>query len=302
MLAPIVAFVYDRPIHAKKMLVSLMNNELSNDSELFIFADGPKPNAHKEQLDRITETRKIIIEEKWCGKVHIIEREKNIGLYNSITRGIQEVVDKYEKIIVLEDDLVLSKYFLKYMNDALDIYKDDDRVMQISGYMFPVELLEKKDTFFVPLTTAWGWATWKRSWNFFDSSMEGFEKLKENKEMRRRFNFNDSYPYYRILKNQMNKKFVLDIRFYLSVFMKNGLVLFPRKTLVKNIGFDGSGTHCITSIRQSEMDDNFLVNNFCSVNKSSDSEKAISVFLKSQNNIVKRFPSLVNYFFKKIKI
>ena len=168
MLAPIVLFVYNRPEHTRKTLESLEKNDLAKESELFIFADGPKENTTEKQLEKITKTRKIIREKNWCGKISIIEREINLGLDSSVTKGITSVIEKFGKVIVLEDDFILSKNFLKYMNSALDKFENNNSVMQISGYMFPVEIPEKFDTFFLPFTNSWGWATWKRAWDFFD--------------------------------------------------------------------------------------------------------------------------------------
>ena len=139
MLAPIVLFVYNRPWHTEQTLNALMQNELADQSVLYIYADGPKENATEEQLKKIEEVRHVIRTKKWCKEVHIIESEKNKGLADSIINGVTEIVNKYGKVIVLEDDIVTSKGFLKYMNEALELYKEEDKVYHISGYMFPVK-------------------------------------------------------------------------------------------------------------------------------------------------------------------
>ena len=127
-LAPIILFVYNRPWHTEQTLRALMANELAAKSELYIYADGPKPNATDEQLQKIHEVRQLIRQEQWCDKVHIVESEKNKGLADSIIGGVTEIVNKYGKIIVLEDDIVPTTGFLQYMNDALEMYKDDEQV------------------------------------------------------------------------------------------------------------------------------------------------------------------------------
>lgn len=289
MLAPIVLFVYNRPFHTKKTLESLERNFLSEKSELFVFADGPKENASKEQLEKIQETRKIIREKKWCGKVNIIEKEKNVGLAKSVIAGVSEIIDKYGKIIVLEDDLLLSVNFLKYMNDSLEKYEKEEKVMQVAGYMYPIDMQIEKDAIFLPFTTSWGWGTWKRVWDNFDENSEGLEKLKNNKKLRYKFNLNGSYPYYKMLKNQAEKN--IDswaIRFYLTVFMLDGLALFPKKTLVNNIGMDGSGVHCKIAIKQSNISENFSVNNFDNIAVQAEAKKEVYDFLKKQMNIFRR--------------
>lgn len=295
MLAPIVLFVYNRPWHTRKTLESLEANDLSKESELFIYADGPKENATSEQLEKIKETRSLIREKNWCGKINIIEREKNMGLANSVITGVSEIINKFGKVIVLEDDLLLSKNFLRYMNDALNLYEKNDKVMQVSGYMFPVEISVKEDAFFLPFTTSWGWGTWKRVWDKFDETGGGFEILKKDRDLRRKFNLDSSYPYFKMLKFQQKGK--VDswaIRFYLSVFLKNGLTLYPKKTLVNNIGFDGSGVHCESSVNQSVIDYSFIVNSFPDSFKVNEKIKNnFFCFIKKQNNFLKRLSQVI---------
>jgi hypothetical protein len=306
MLAPIVLFVYNRPYHARRTLESLMANNFADQSTLYIYADGAKEKASKEVLEKIKKTREVIREKQWCKEVHIVEREKNLGLADSVIGGVSDIVNKYGKIIVLEDDFILSKNFLSFMNASLDRYENEERVMQISGYMFPIDFSRIKmsvDAFFLPFTSSWGWATWKRSWDLFDPEMRGLEILKNNNNLREKFDLKNSYPYYRMLLNQ--KKGEISswaIRFYLSVFLKKGLVLFPKKTLVLNEGFDGSGVHCVTEIKQKKIDNNFSVNKFCDVVEFPDAVREVFHFLKSQNSIIKRLPNPFNYLRRKLKI
>jgi hypothetical protein len=252
-LAPIAFFAYKRPEHTKQSLESLAQNEGAELSELFIFCDAPKK---PEDQEAVTQVREVVRSKQWCGKVHIIEREQNLGLANSIIQGVTELCSKYGKVIVLEDDLILSPFFVDYMNTALNLYEDTPEVMQISGYMFPVELKHTKtDAIFLPFITSWGWATWQRAWNHFDPTMSGYSELKNNRKLRKEFNLNNSYPYFEMLENQLNKK--IDswaIRWYLSTFMLNGITLYPTHSLVKNIGFDGSGVHCGESSIFSEVE------------------------------------------------
>ena len=121
-LAPIVLFVYNRPQHTLRTLKALSQNVLAKDSDLYVFADGAKENADEETLKRIKEVREIVKSKEWCQKTILTEGKINKGLGNSIIDGVSKVVKEYGKVIVLEDDLVTSPYFLKYMNDALDIY------------------------------------------------------------------------------------------------------------------------------------------------------------------------------------
>lgn len=241
--APIALFVYKRPQHTEKALEALSRCEGADESELFIFCDGPK---RPEDMKAVGEVRILIKSRKWCGKVNIIERDKNWGLANSIISGVTELCEEYGRVIVLEDDLIVSRYFLEYMNRALDLYENNEQVMQISGHMYPVDLKVDTDALFLPFTTSWGWGTWQRAWMHFDKDMKGFNLLREDATSKKRFNLDDSYPYFEMCIAQFDGK--IDswaIRWYLSVFISNGVTLFPVKTLIKNIGFDGSGTHCV---------------------------------------------------------
>lgn len=246
MLAPIVLFVYNRPTHTLQTLEALEKNDLAKESLLFIYVDGPKPGASDEQLHKIQKTKEIIRSKNWCKEVRIIESEKNKGLANSIIQGVTEIVNTYGKIIVLEDDLVTSTGFLRYMNTSLDLYEKEESVMQISGHFFPVAKAKPKNaSFFLSLTTSWGWGTWKRAWVAFDSLAIGYEKLKTDSTLAYKFNLNGAYSYSDMLFRQMESTSINSwaIRWWWSVFTKGGVVLFPDQSLVLNIGFDSEGTH-----------------------------------------------------------
>lgn len=242
--APIVLFVYNRPYHTRRTLEALSRNELAIESDLFIFADGAKENATSEQLHQIEETRKVIKEKQWCKNVEIIESTKNKGLANSIIDGVTKIVNQYGKIIVLEDDLLTGKYFLNYMNEALDKYENEDRVISIHGFMY--EHSENlQETFFIKGADCWGWATWKRGWDLFNP--DGNELLKRIKKQKlgKQFDLDGVYDYVKMLKNQIKgKNDSWAIRWHASAFLADKLTLYPSKSLVVNFGFDGSGTHC----------------------------------------------------------
>jgi hypothetical protein len=241
-LAPIILFTYNRPDHTLKTLAALSHNLYAHESELFVFCDGAK---HPDDEELVQSVRDVVRSKQWCGKVHIVEQASNRGLANSIIDGVTEMCKEFGKVIVLEDDLVTSPYFLEYMNHALDLYAEASEVMQISGHMFPVDLKTETDAIFLSFTTSWGWATWERAWKSFDPDATSYSDLENNKHLQYQFNLNGSYPYFNMLKDQLNGKInSWAIRWYLSVFMAEGLTLHPKKSLVSNIGFDGSGTHC----------------------------------------------------------
>lgn len=260
-LAPIVLFVYNRPEHTLKTLEALMQNELAEKSELFIFCDGPKADATKQDQERINKVRELVKKKNWCKKVTIRESQVNKGLADSIVAGVTEIVSIYGKIIVLEDDIVTSKGFLKYMNDALNLYEQEDKVMHIGSYL-PYTNSHKKlpNTFFSRFMSCWGWATWKASWQIANlDARELYEQLK-NPKVRYEFNLEGVLNFHEQLENNINSSInTWAIKWFASIFLCNGLCLYPSHSLSKNIGFDGTGENCdIIDIKEREGRRDFI--------------------------------------------
>lgn len=243
-LAPVVLFVYNRPWHTRQTLEALEKNELSSKSMLYVYCDGPKENASQEDLIKIRKVRDIVKEKSWCGQVKIIERSKNMGLADSIISGVSEVINKHGKVIVLEDDIVTSSAFLNYLNDALEYYKDEERVMHISAYLPPIDN-NLPDFFFFNQTSCWGWGTWQKKWSYFENDPKYLlSKIIHTKRIKE-FNMENSYTFSSHLEANINGSLkTWAIKWHASVFIKNGLCLHPKKSYVRNIGFDNSGENC----------------------------------------------------------
>ncbi|HMM19580.1 MAG TPA: glycosyltransferase [Selenomonadales bacterium] len=241
-LAPIVLFVYNRPDHTRRTVEALQQNLLAKDSELYIYSDAPRSGANVESVSQVRNYIRGITGFK---RVSIVERSENWGLARSVIDGVATVVRQHGAVIVMEDDLITSPFFLKFMNDALTVYADEPQVMQISGFTYPARFAGSDDTLFLPMAMSWGWATWRRAWDLFDEKATGYERLFTDKQLRDRFNISGSYNHTGLMKQQMSGE--IDswlIRWHWSVFKNNGLVLFPRQSLVSNIGLDGTGIHC----------------------------------------------------------
>lgn len=239
-ISPISLFTYKRLWHTQESVKSLQKNALADNSELFIFSDGPRFGEEKVAVDSVRKYLKTITGFK---KVTIIEREGNVGLANSIISGVSEIVNRFGRVIVLEDDLVCSPFFLKYMNEALDYYEEEKTVISIHGYVYPVAG-KLPETFFLKGADCWGWATWKRGWELFDP--DGKKLLDEirQKKMREEFDSNGAYPYTKMLEDQIRgKNNSWAIRWHASAFLKGRLTLYPGRSLIRNIGTDESGTH-----------------------------------------------------------
>jgi len=238
--APIALFVYNRLDHTRLTVEALKNNVLASESDLTVFSDGAKEGTSGKN---VAEVRRYIKSITGFKSVMIVEREKNFGLANSIIDGVTTLVNMYGKIIVVEDDLVTSKYFLEYMNTALDVYADVQEVVSIHGYMYPSRQM-LPETFLIRGTDCWGWATWKRGWDIFEKDSQKLLDELQKRNLLFAFDWDGSYNNTRMLKNQI--KGTVDswaIRWHASAFLKEKLTLFPSVSLVNNIGGDSEGTH-----------------------------------------------------------
>ena len=255
MLSPIVLFVYNRHEHTRRTVEALQKNFLAEESELFIFSDGPK---NESDAIKVREVRNYLKTISGFKSISIIERDINFGLANSIISGVTDIVNKFGKIIVLEDDMVSSPYFLKFMNDALDLYENEDKVISIHAYAYPVKK-SLPETFFLKNPGCWGWATWKRGWDMFES--DGQKLLDEliKKRLVKEFDYNYSYRFSETLRQQAEGiKDSWAILWYASAFLSDKLTLCPGQSLIQNIGFDGSGVNSgisnIYHVENSNMD------------------------------------------------
>ena len=245
MLAPIVVFSYNRPHHLQKTLDALSKNEFAQDSTLFVFCDGAKNEDSHELLYKVNQNRIIAHSAMGFKKVYVIEREKNYGLADSIISAVTEIVNRFGKIITLEDDVVTSHGFLRYMNEALDLYEADEQVMHISGYMYPHKQ-KLPDTFFyeVPYPGG-GWATWKRAWDHFSNDID--ELYAYWSPRWKEFNkFGGDYLQKQLEANKDGSMYTWFIKWHAVLLRMGGLTLYPQTSLTNNIGFDSSGTNCGT--------------------------------------------------------
>ncbi|MDO7172734.1 hypothetical protein [Mariniflexile sp. AS56] len=246
-LAPIVLFVYNRPKHTLETLEALKSNEYSDKSILYIYADGAKETALTDDIKNIQEVRSIIKSKKWCKEIIIIEQQDNFGLAKSIINGVTEIIDKHGKIIVLEDDMVTSKYFLKYMNNSLNYYEIEKRIFHINGFNNQSNLQFVLDDYYMlNFMFCWGWGTWKDRWVKLDKDYKKhYDNLISDENLLRKFNYGTRMNGHEQLAANINKKIkTWAILWNCTIFFNNGLCLTSKKSYVQNIGLDGSGENC----------------------------------------------------------
>lgn len=244
--APIVLFVYNRPDLTLSTLQYLSKNEEAKESTLYVYCDGAKAGASPEQLQLIKQVREVVHSEQWCGKVVILEAEQNKGLATSVIDGVTEVIGKHGKIIVLEDDLTVSPFFLKYMNDALTKYAEDEKLLAVHGYLYPFNMPAdyKASTFLVHDPGSLGWGTWSRAWKKFEPDTNRVIELIKLKGLKRAFDFWGAYPFFRMLHQHKNGKVSSwAIRWRATAYLHDMLTLYPVKSLVRHDGNVAAATH-----------------------------------------------------------
>jgi len=239
-LAPIALFVYNRPEHTRRTINYLQKNLLADESRLFIFSDAAKTDDDKAKVEQV---RQLIKEVTGFKSVKVITRKENLGLANSIISGVTQLVNDYGKVIVFEDDLLSSVYTLQYFNESLTRYAEEEKVMHIGAYMYNLPDKKLPQTFFYRAATSWSWATWARAWKEFEPDIDVLIKQFDKKKIEQ-FSIDGSMNFWKQMQDfKAGKNNSWAIRWYASIFLKGGLTLNPSKSLVNNIGHDGSGIH-----------------------------------------------------------
>jgi len=240
--APVVLIAFNRPEHTKKAISALAQNIGAKDTELYCFIDGAR---NADEVD-IQKTIVDIVNKnlKYFKSICIIQRKANLGLAKNIIQAVTEVISKHGKVIVLEDDIVTSKAFLKFMNDALHYYKHEKKIWHIAAHTELNFEQRKNEIFLWRVMNCWGWATWQNRWRHFEKNPELLiDEFSE--QMIREFDLNRSGKFWsQVIANAENKINTWAIFWYATIFKHGGLCVNPYLSYAANIGFDGSGVHC----------------------------------------------------------
>lgn len=239
--APVVVFAYARRDHLERTIASLQMNPEATFTDLHVYCDGPKTS--QDQV-RVASVREYVASIDGFASVRRVFNVRNLGLAQSVIAGVSELLLQYDRVIVVEDDLLLSPHFLRYMNQALNCYRDDERVASVHGYNYPVDT-PLPDTFFLRGADCWGWATWARAWQHFNADGRTLLARLREQRLTRAFDLDGSFPYTAMLEEQIaGRNDSWAIRWHASCFVGDLLTLYPGRSLVENIGNDASGTHC----------------------------------------------------------
>lgn len=240
MNAPIALFVYNRPAHLKLTLAALRDAIGAHDTPLYIFSDGPRPG----QETRVDEVRSLCDKIQGFASVELIRRDTNIGLAANIIQGVSRLFEQHDSVVVLEDDLVVSRYFLRYINAALSFYADRG-VFSIAGYTPNIAMPPdyQSTTYALRRNCSWGWATWRSKWRNVDWNISNFDQFISNPAQCKAFNEcgNDLTPM--LLKQKLGIINSWSIRFCYAAFMAGEPTIYPTQSFVQNQGVDGSGTN-----------------------------------------------------------
>ncbi|MGG0510616.1 sugar transferase [Priestia megaterium] len=249
-LAPVILFVYNRPDKTYETLQALKKNHFAEESDLYIFSDGARDSS---QIENVNKVRKIISEVKGFKRVRLFLEENNKGLANSVIDGVSQIIRKHEKVIVLEDDLITSKFFLRYMNEGLNYYQKNSDIWSMSGYTPSINLPDDyhERIYITPRGCSWGWGTWRDRWEKIDWQIADYEKFKKDGKAKKQFNKSGNDMCI-MLENQM-KGFIDSwaIRWCYNQFQRGSYTIYPTVSFVENTGITGESTHGSLSNRYS---------------------------------------------------
>ena len=278
-VAPIIVFAYDRPDHLTRTLEALSKNDLASQSVLYIYCDGAREwggervselenerlsggnyitkrygkmysskDEYEVYIKRIADVRKIAHSQIGFKEIHVVEHERNIGLAENIVGAVTEIVNRSGRVIAFEDDIVTTRGCLTYLNNALELYKDDERVMHISAWMYPNKGQFPTTFFYDSPYPAGGWATWKRAWDYFNPDTADHVRFWANNWKEFDIEGQDHLSKQLLLNHDGTLK-TWYIKWYSSMRRKDGLCLYPGTAMSNNIGWDNSGETSYENVR-----------------------------------------------------
>ena len=244
-MTPIIVFAFNRRDSLEKTIESLLRNDEAKESDLYVFVDGPRTDKQGES-EKVESVRQFVANIQGFKTLHYSFSDTNKGLAPSIIGGVSQVIDKHGKVIVVEDDLIVSQSFLRYMNEMLDCYENDPRIMQVSGYGCKLKKTDNYpwDIYLNERAHSWTWGTWKDRWASVDWDVMDFETLKSSHKLQKAFCKRGS-DLYKMLKGCMegkNKSWY--IRFNYSMYKQHKYAICPIRSLVRNEGFTDDATNC----------------------------------------------------------
>lgn len=239
---PVAVFCYNRPDHLKRAIAALQKNAGADQSEIWFFSDGP---AGDGDQTAVAEVRKVIANVEGFKKVRVVKNDVNRGLAASVISGVSKVMEENDACIVLEDDLETAPFFLDFLNSGLSCYADDSEIFSVSGYCPPIAIPDDyaPEAFRFSRINSWGWGTWRNRWSRVDWDVKDFEAFISNKSLVKQLTRQGKDLPVMLLKQQTGKIGSWAVRFNQACFREGKTNIYPVRSLVRNMGADGSGTH-----------------------------------------------------------
>jgi hypothetical protein len=241
-MAPILLFTYNRLDTLQKTVEALKQNPLSADSSLYIFSDGPKREAHASAVASVRSYLRTI---NGFASVNIIESPVNKGLARSIIDGVSQIISRFGKAIILEDDLITSPNFLSFMNQALDFYEKNPKVFNVSGFSFPIKTLGPDSVYFTMRASSWSWATWADRWSLIDWEVKDYADFRKNRKDRRHFRKMGSDLTLMLDRQMRGDIDSWAIRWTYHQFRRQLYTACPVISKVENIGYQEGATNTL---------------------------------------------------------
>jgi glycosyltransferase involved in cell wall biosynthesis len=238
-LAPVVLFTYKRLPTLKRSVESLLSNKECLFTDLIIYSDGPKTENDRNGVEEVRSYLKTL---QGFKSIKYIFREKNLGLAESFIQGITETLNQHECAIFLEDDNFLSPYFLSFMNKALEHYKDNEKVICVSGFSQPIKN-EQKEPYFLRGAETWSMGTWRRGWKYFCADAKILTEEIQNRGLLKKFR-EDGFGFHETLQNHIRGRVnSWGVRWWASAFVNDMYCFYPHVPLCVSIGFGVDSVH-----------------------------------------------------------
>lgn len=261
MQAPIIVFAFNRLEALRNTIASLLRNSEAIESDLFIFVDGARTNKEGE-AEKVSAVQDFVKSITGFRSLHYSFSESNKGLGPSIIAGVSDIINRYGRAIILEDDLVVAPNFLAFMNQGLERYENCPEVFSICGYNNKVRVPYgyNADAYFCVRSSSWGWGTWADRWNSVDWELNDWESVEQRAKAFNRWGGSDCFKMLRDWHNGLNQSWA--IRFCYAQFVQRKYTVLPNRSLVKNVGYGGTGTHCPEYCRYKFVYDEGINKNF----------------------------------------
>ena len=240
---PVVLLIFNRPDTTAKVLAEIAK---AKPAKLFVVADGPRPH-HPTDSEMCAATRAIINRVDWECKVVLNYSDVNLGCQKRVSSGLDWVFEQTEEAIILEDDCIPDPSFFRFCTDLLDCYRDDERILMISGNNFQFGYRRTEYSYYYSKCFhIWGWATWRRAWQLYDGEMSNWELIKSGNWLRDILQQSPRIENYwanvfeSVYQGKINS---WAYRWLLTCWLQNGTCILPSINLVSNIGFGSNSTH-----------------------------------------------------------